>query len=82
MSKRPAGEPLETLELKQEQPLTPKRARVDDTDDGESYPPPPPEKGEDADEEGEHSAYAAFVKDSHQVPAEGFSDLYLDTIAR
>ncbi|KAI5850043.1 hypothetical protein BZA05DRAFT_400713 [Tricharina praecox] len=86
MSKRPADEPLGTLEEQQEQPLTPKRARVDDTDD-ESYPPPPPppppaEEHEDTDEEGEDSAYAAFVEDSHQGPAEGFSDLYLDTIDR
>jgi len=83
MSKRSAGEPLENLEIQQEQPLTPKRARVDDADDDEHFPPPPPpEEGEDADEEGKHSAYAAFVKDSYQGPAEGFSDLYLDTIAR
>ena len=92
MSKRLAGEPLERLEPRQDSPHSPKRVRVDDAEE-DMYPPPaPPEEDdheaevdrpEDEDEEGvDESADAVVERVGQQGPAEGFSDLYLDTIDR
>jgi len=97
MSKRPAGESLDTFELRQDTPLTPKRARVEEVED-ESYPPPEVNDGEDGEEDSEEggegneegededdadeSADAVVMRGGQQGPADGFSDLYLDTIDR
>lgn len=92
MSKRPADEPLEVLEIRRGSPTatTPKRLRSEDYDGGDqehksSHPPSPPKEGreESADDDVEDDVdedQAAAQKP--EGPTEGFSDLYLDTVNR
>ncbi len=94
MSKRPADESLEVLELRRNAPLTPKRARVDEVDDetavsamlaANGAPPEVQAAGNGAEEDDighEESADTAVVRSAQNGPAEGFSDLYLDTVNR
>ncbi|KAA8911150.1 hypothetical protein FN846DRAFT_469140 [Sphaerosporella brunnea] len=87
MSKRPATDELETVEFRPDAPGTPKRARVE----AEPPPPPPPQQDEvavlppapatrvDGDGEDEAMGEEGAVREG---PAEGFQDLYLDTVDR
>jgi U4/U6.U5 tri-snRNP-associated protein 2 len=82
MSKRPADEPVE---LRAGTPGTPKRARFEEVDDEANISPPTVSNGGvTADDEVEYDGQSldASIAKTQEGPAEGFSDLYLDTIDR
>lgn len=95
MAKRPAEESLESTIAGSP---APKKARVQDAPDEDAPPPPPPppevsnghlngaegngdETGEGQDDEDEEEEDRS-ARMRQKVPMEGYSDLYLDTIAR
>ncbi|KAI5779522.1 hypothetical protein EDC01DRAFT_670503 [Geopyxis carbonaria] len=87
MSKRPAEDPHEVLEVREARhadPGTPKRARVDDLSDSDlpahpSSRPSPAAPDADGDTAMDESALAPARAEGQ---AAGFSDLYLDTVNR
>lgn len=91
MSKRLADEELEPTSPRSNTPLTPKRTRLDSVEDEDDSRAALPvaekeekeEKEEGEEDEDEDDENALDVKDTIQSgPADGFSDLYLDTIDR
>jgi U4/U6.U5 tri-snRNP-associated protein 2 len=91
MSKRPAADPLEFEPSRADSPATPKRARVDTAtppaaiqDELAVLPsaPAPAPAAEEEDEEEEEGEREWEKVEKKEGPAEGFSDLYLDTVDR
>ncbi|KAI5815932.1 hypothetical protein BZA77DRAFT_369592 [Pyronema omphalodes] len=91
MSKRLADEELEPTSPRSNTPLTPKRTRLDSVEDEDDSRAALPvaekeekeEKEEGEEDEDEDDENALDIKDTIQSgPADGFSDLYLDTIDR
>jgi hypothetical protein len=86
MSKRLADDELEPTSPRSNTPLTPKRTRfdsVEDEDDSRAALPVAEKEEKEEEEEDEDNENAMDIRDATQSgPADGFSDLYLDTIDR
>lgn len=90
MSKRPADESLDVLEVRRGSPpaTTPKRLRSEDYDGGDQEhqsslrPSPPADEDADGEDDEDDTLDSAPMSQRPEGPAEGFSDLYLDTVNR
>ncbi|TGZ82992.1 cysteine proteinase [Ascodesmis nigricans] len=84
MSKRPADEPLDVLEVRRNSPAsaTPKRLRSEDYDGGDQEHQSSLPTSADTEDDDHLDEEPDLAPQKPTGPAEGFSDLYLDTVNR